>query len=171
MKRRCRAAPFSWIPVVSSSSPPESHWVGSSSSEMWTQRIGCSAPSAPATSSRPQSATRLPTVSIGSLPDPLRRFGEHRPKHALDLLELLRVAHQRGRQLDHRVAPVVRAADQAAPEQLTREEAAQEPLRFFVVEALLGPLVLHQLDRVEEAVAANVPDDRNVAKRIEHRAE
>ena len=63
-KRRCRAAPLSWIPVVSRSSPPESHGVGSSSSEMCTQRIGRSAPSAPAPSSRPQSPTRLPTVSI-----------------------------------------------------------------------------------------------------------
>ena len=57
------SGPVSWI-VVSSSSPPDSHGVGSSSSEMCTQRIGRSAPSVPAASSRPQSATRLPTVSI-----------------------------------------------------------------------------------------------------------
>ena len=35
------------MPVVSISSPPESHGVGSSSSEMWTQRTGDSAALAP----------------------------------------------------------------------------------------------------------------------------
>ena len=37
---RCRAAVFRLMPVVSSSSPPDRNGVGSSSSEMWTQRIG-----------------------------------------------------------------------------------------------------------------------------------
>ncbi len=43
MKARCLAALSSGMPVVSISSPPESHGVGSSSSEMWTQRTGASA--------------------------------------------------------------------------------------------------------------------------------
>src|SRR5215216_7194645 len=97
------------MPVVSSSSPPESQGVGSSSSEMWTHRIGCPAPSAPATSSRPHSLTRLPTVSIrgsrrlGHLRSPVRPprrefveplpgLGQHGAQHVFDLLEMLGVA-------------------------------------------------------------------------------
>ena len=39
------------------------------------------------------------------------------------------------------------------------------------VNVLLGVLVLDQLDRVEVAGAAHVADDREVAQRVEHRAE
>jgi len=63
-KRRWRAGVPSWMPVVRSSSPPDSHRVGSSSSEMCTQRIGRSSPAAPAASSSPQSPTSSATVSI-----------------------------------------------------------------------------------------------------------
>src|SRR5206468_10467404 len=118
-KRRWRAAPLSRNPVVSNSSPPDSHGVGSSISEMWTQRIGRSLPSAPAASSRPQSDTRAPTVSIPrSLLEALPCLGQNRAEHSLDLLELLGVAHERGRELDHRIAPIVGTTDQAAAEQL-----------------------------------------------------
>ena len=41
---RCSSARLRFIPVVSSSSPPDSHGVGSASSEMWTQRTGLSSP-------------------------------------------------------------------------------------------------------------------------------
>src|SRR4051794_15321817 len=168
-KWRCRAAPVSRKPVVKSSSPPESHGVGSSSSEMWTQRIGRSPPSVPAMSSRPQSETRSPTVSIPrSLLDALPGLGEHRAEHVLDLLELLRVADEGGRELDHRVAAIVRPADQAPPEELPGEIAPEEPFRLLVGEALLGLLVLDQLDGVEEPGAAHVPDDGDVAKPVEH---
>src|SRR5919108_1681456 len=198
-KRRWRGAPVSWIPVVSSSSPPESHGVGSSSSEMWTQRIGRSAPCWPAASWRPHSDTRVPTVSIAALrrtangerrtaarlaacsrpsacrlPDSrsrlhlLPRLLEHRPQHSLDLPKLLGVADQRGRQLDHRVAAIVRAADEPTTEELAGEESAQEPLRLLIAEAGLRLLVLDQLDRVEVPVAAHVADDRDVAKGVEH---
>src|SRR3954452_23761384 len=131
-KRRCPAAPLSWIPVVSRSSPPESHGVGSSSSEMCTQRIGRSAPSVPEISSRPESETRLPTVSIAAplLVEPLPGLGEHWAQHVLDLLELLGVAGERRRELDHRVAAIVGAADEPAPEHLAGEEPSQEPFRL-----------------------------------------
>src|SRR5919108_1188007 len=158
-KRRWRAGAVSWIPVVSSSSPPDSHGVGSSSSEMWTQRIGRSAPCFPAASSRPHSDTRLPTVSIAALqcatngeergarrgrprrpptafrllesrlrPHLPRCLLEHRPQHRLHFLELLGVADQRRRELDHGVAAIVRPADESPAEELAREESAQEPL-------------------------------------------
>ena len=55
--------------------------------------------------------------------------------------------------------------------ELAGEEAAQEPLGLLVVEAFLGLLVLHELDRVEEPVAADVADDRNLAELLEHAAE
>jgi hypothetical protein len=61
------------------------------------------------------------------------RLGEHRTQHSLDLLELLGAGDQRRRELDHRVATVVGAADQAAPEQLAGEEAAQQRLGLGVV--------------------------------------
>ena len=61
---RCRFAVSSWIPVVSSSSPPDSQGVGSGSSEMCTQRTGASAPSSPVASSSPISDTSPRTVSI-----------------------------------------------------------------------------------------------------------
>src|SRR6185295_6780953 len=171
-KRRWRGAPVSWIPVVRSSSPPESQGVGSSSSEMCTQRIGRSAPSVPAASSRPQSLTRLPTVSISPWPsplDPFRGLRQDRPQHALDLLELLGVTDQRRRQLNHRIAAIVGPADQAAAEELAGDEAAQQPLRLLVGEPLLGLLILDQLDRLEVAVAADIADDWDVAQRVEHR--
>ena len=44
-------------------------------------------------------------------------------------------------------------------------------LRLLVVEALLGLLVLHQLDGVEETGAAHVAHDRQVAQVLEHGAE
>ena len=48
---------------------------------------------------------------------------------------------------------------------------AQQPLGLVVVEGLLRALVLDELDRVEVARAAHVADDRDVAQRVEHRAE
>ena len=114
----CRAG----CPVVSSSSPPDSQGVGSGSSEMCTQRTGASAPSSPAASSRPISATRPRTVSMrphvrlraaSVADDPLPGLGEHRAQDAVDQLELLGVGDQRRRELDHGVAAVVGAADQA----------------------------------------------------------
>ena len=72
------------------------------------------------------------------LPDvhPARRLFEDGAQHALDLLELLGPRDERRGELDDRVAAVVGAADQAALEQLGREEAAQQRLGLLVVEGL-----------------------------------
>ena len=85
-------------------------------------------------------------------------------EHVVDLFELLGVGDQRRRQLDHRVAAVVGAADQPALVELAGEEAAQQLLGLLVVEALLRLLVFDQLDRVEVAGAAHVADDRQVVQ-------
>src|SRR3954470_12426955 len=148
MNSRWRAALSSWKPVVSRSSPPDSHGVGSRSSVMCTHRTGTSAPSSPAVRLRPMSWMSDRTVSKSAsflVPDdPVPGLAQHGPEDRVDLLELLRVGHERGRQLDHWVATVVGAADESLAEELTGEEAAQELLRLVVVEALLGLLVLHE---------------------------
>src|SRR4051794_32075325 len=168
-KARCLAAVSSGIPVVSISSPPESHGVGSCSSEMWTQRTGAPAPVAPAARPRSSSSSRLWTVSTILLGDYLvPGLAENLPQHLVDLFELRRVGDQRRRQLDHRVAAVVGAADQPVAVELAGDEAAQQPLRLVVVEGLLRIPVLDQLDRLEEAGAAHVADDRQVAQALQH---
>src|SRR5690349_4138845 len=102
---------------------------------------------------------------------PLPRLREHGAQDRLDLLELLRPSDQRRRELDHRIAAVVGATDQASAVELTRQEAAQERLRLLVAERLLGLLVLDQLDRLEVARASDVAYDRQVAQRLERVAE
>ena len=54
----------SWRPVVSSSSPPDSHGVGSTISEMCTQRTALSTPASPATSRTSRSRRRSRSASI-----------------------------------------------------------------------------------------------------------
>src|SRR4051794_29487978 len=117
-KARCLAAVSSGMPVVSINSPPESHGVGSCSSEICTQRTGASALSAPVASSRSSSSKRLPTVSTRA-PSPVcdhlvPRLGEDAGQDVVDFLELLGVGDQRRGELDHRVAAIVGAADQPA---------------------------------------------------------
>src|SRR5436190_15371922 len=119
------------MPVVRSSSPPDSHGVGSMSSLMCTHRIGASAASLPVSSSSSVSSSSACSVNIrrSSLgDDPVPGLRERRPENRLDLVELLGVRDQRRGQLHDRVAAVVRAADQALPEELAREEAAQKLL-------------------------------------------
>ena len=170
----CRAP----CPVVSSSSPPDSHGVGS-------RELGDVHPadgrverrSSPASRRTSRSAKTSRTVSIGAPASaaasvhPARGLLEHGPQDGLDLLELLGAGDQRRRELDDRVAAVVGAADQPAAEQLAAEVAAQQRLGLLAVEALLGVAVLDELDRVEVAGAAHVADDRDVAQRLEHRAQ
>src|SRR3954447_23076355 len=109
------------MPVVSSSSPPDSHGVGSGSSEMWTQRTGASAPSSPVASSSPISDASPRTVSIGSVThDPVPRLRQHLAQDAIDDRELLAVRDERRRELDNGIAAVVGAADQAVFEELAR---------------------------------------------------
>ena len=62
-KARCAAGSVRFIPVVSSSSPPDSQGVGSASSEMWTQRTARSSPSSPATSRMSRSRMRSRSAS------------------------------------------------------------------------------------------------------------
>jgi hypothetical protein len=50
---------------------------------------------------------------------PLAGLGEDGSEHGLDLFELLRPGDQRRRELDHRVATVVSATDEAAAVELT----------------------------------------------------
>src|SRR4051794_28343026 len=156
------------MPVVSNSSPPDSQGVGSASSEMCTQRMGASAASSPATSERSRSRTSSRTVSTSALARVVGQLArgllEDRAQDALDLLEVLGLRDERRRELDDRVAAVVRAADQPAAVQLAGQEAAQQPLGLVVVEGLARVLVLDELDRVEVARAAHVADDRDVAQ-------
>src|SRR5207249_7994826 len=105
----------------------------------------------------------LPSVQLAP------RLGEDLAEDRHDRVELLLARNQRRRELDHRVAAVVRAADQPALEQPVREEAAEEPFRLVVVEGLARRLVLDELERVEVAGAADVPDDRQLEKRVDLR--
>ena len=169
---------FRLMPVVSSSSPPDRNGVGSSSSEMWTQRIGASGDALDG---------EVEVELVEEAADGEHRFREGRcpgrrdysavtfsqasssteRRTVADLLELLAAAGQRRSELDDGIATIVGAADQPAPVELTGEEAAQQPLRLVVVEALERLAVLDQLDRVEVARPADVADDRDVAQVLE----
>src|SRR5215207_9224846 len=160
------------IPVVSSSSPPDSHGVGSASSEMCTHRTGTSRLASPASRSTSTSARTSRTVSIRSsgVQRAARRLLEQRPQDGLDLLELLRPGDERRRELDHRIAAVVGPADQAAAEQLLGEVSADEALALLAAELLLRVDVLDELEGLEVAGPSHVPDDLDVAQRLEHGA-
>ena len=71
-----------------------------------------------------------------------RSLGEDLAEDADDLVELGLTGDERRRDLQHRVAAVVRAADQARVEERVRQVAAQELLALLVRERLtrvLGP--------------------------------
>src|SRR5947208_695510 len=108
------------MPVVSSSSPPDSHGVGSGSSEMCTQRTGVSSCSSPASSltSRSPMSSRTESISptSASYVHTLGRLGQDWPQDRFDLLELRRPADERRRELDDRIAAIVGAADEPTPE-------------------------------------------------------
>src|SRR5690242_9927026 len=55
----------------------------------------------------------MPIVPVRQLPEVIPGLGQHITQDPLDFVELLGPAHQRWRKLDHRVTPVIRAADQA----------------------------------------------------------
>ena len=80
----------------------------------------------------PRLCVRLAVVDVHAL----ARLGQHGPQDRLDLGELLRACDQRRRELDHRIAAIVGAADQTAAVQLAGEEAAQERLGLLVVERM-----------------------------------
>src|SRR3954449_6897021 len=176
MNSRCAFALSRSRPVVSSSSPPDSHGVGSRSSEMWTQRTGTSrfcSPARTATSRSPSTSRTVSTAcaSLSAVEHPAGGLLEDRPQDGLHLLELLGAGDERRRELDDRVAAVVGAADEAAAEELAGEEAAQQRLGLLGAEGLARLAILDELDRVEVAGAADVADDLDVAQRLEHRAE
>src|SRR4051794_19521684 len=176
MNSRCALALSRSRPVVSSSSPPDSHGVGSRSSEMWTQRTGTSrfcSPARTATSRSPRTSRTVSTAcaSPSAVEHPAGGLLEDRPQDGLHLLELLGAGDERRRELDHRVAAVVGAADEAAAEELAGQEAAQQRLGLLVAEGLPRLAVLDELDRVEVTGAADVAHDLDVAQRLEHRPE
>src|SRR5688572_9087620 len=85
--------------------------------------------------------------------------GEHLAEDARDLVELGLTGDERWRDLDHRIATVVRAADHPGIPQRRREVSAEELLALVVGERLARVLVLDQLDRPEESGATQVADD------------
>src|SRR3954451_20692542 len=174
MKSRWRLAVSSARPVVSSSSPPDSHGVGSSSSEMCTQRTGTSrfaSPASTSTSRSPSTSRTVSTPAPSAVQHPARRLLEDGPQDRFHLLELVGPGDQRRRELEDGVAAVVGAADQAALEELARQLAPQERLGLLVGEGLLRLAVLDELERPEVAGPAHVADDLDVAQRLEHVAE
>src|SRR4029079_11203831 len=125
-------------------------------------------PSAEGAISRPSRiAVGVTPRGLGGSPHALSGFLLHAGKRRCDELELLRTGHQRRRELDDRIATVVCPADQPALEQLRRDEAAQQLVALGVVEALARLLVLHQLERVEVAAAAQVADDRQLEQALQ----
>src|SRR3954451_18179515 len=95
---------------------------------------------------------------------PATRLAQYAVQDVVDGVELLLTADQRRRQLHDWVAAVVGATVQAGLEDRGRQETAQQPLGFFVVERLLGGLVLDEFDAVEETLAADVADNRQVVQ-------
>ena len=160
------------MPVVSSSSPPDSHGVGSGSSEMCTQRTGASAPVL---------AGRELQAHLGDE----AAYGEHQWRTIRSQASVSTERSTVSISSNSSVSAISggdswitgsprSSARQIRPllVQLARHEAAQQVLRLLVAEALLGLLVLDQLERVEVAGAAHVADDRQVLlEPLEHPAE
>src|SRR4051812_49743002 len=88
--------------------------------------------------------------------------GEDAPEDLLDLVELALADDQRRGELDDRVAAVVGPAVQALLVERLGDVAVEDALALVLAEGLLGVAVLHQLDAVEVAGAADVADDRQV---------
>ena len=160
------------MPVVSSTSPPDSHGVGSASSEMCTHRTGASRSASPASSATSRSA-------ISS------RTGQH-AAHAVHIAQASSRTGRRTASISSNCSgPAISggaswitgsprsSARQISPAYRARRRgsraAASRPPRR--VKGSLGLAVLDQLDRLEVAGAAHVADDRDVAQRLEHPAE
>ena len=114
-------------------------------------------------------------VDHSALEEALRGVGQHGLGLRRHLLELLARADQRRGEVQHGVAAVVGAGDQALLEQPAGDEAAQQLLALLGREARAGR-VAHQLQRPEEAGAAHVADDRHarldaLEQLAEHRLE
>jgi hypothetical protein len=103
--------------------------------------------------------------------NPSPRFRQHVSEDGHDLVELLLPGHERRRDLDHWIASVVLAADQAPLEEPGREEAPEQRLALLVAERLASVFVLHELYSVEESCPADVANDRQVEELAERVAE
>src|SRR6266511_3266983 len=101
----------------------------------------------------------------------LGRLGEDVAENGDDLVELRLLRDERRRDLHHRVAAVVRAADEAPLEEPRGEEVPQERLALLVRKGLARLLVLDELERVEEPRPAQIADDRQVEQLRQRRAE
>src|SRR5947209_9471534 len=106
-----------------------------------------------------------------SLLNSLPCFAQHLPEDSGYLVEFALRGDQRGRDLDDRVATVVRPADEPLLVQPWRQEAAQKRLALVIVERCPRLLVLHELERVEVPRSAQVADDRKIEEMREGRAE
>src|SRR2546430_12415116 len=103
----------------------------------------------------------------GSVLGPLPGFLEHASENAYELVELGFPGNERRRDLDHRIAAIVGAADQPALEQFRRDEPTQQPLSLRLRERLPRLLVLDELEPVEAAGASQVACDRQLQQRLE----
>src|SRR5215218_8419135 len=85
-------------------------------------------PPDPPVSSLPQGSVLSSVAALTSRSEQRVRLVEHDPQDLLDLVEVLLVADQRRRQLDHRVAPVIGPAVEALAVQGLGQESPQQLL-------------------------------------------
>src|SRR3954451_17973988 len=97
----------------------------------------------------------------------LPRLGEDVPEDPGHLVELCLSCNEGRRDLNHRIATIVRPADLPPLEQARRQEAPQEGLALLVGERLACLLVLDELECVEVTGPAQVADDRQVEQLAE----
>ena len=87
-----------------------------------------------------------------------------------NLVDFISSNDQWWRQLDDRIASVVRATDESSTKELGREVAPKQSLGLVIVKRLFGGLVLHEFDTVEVSGATNVADDGNVTVDVSDQA-
>src|SRR5262245_46562704 len=92
--------------------------------------------------------------------DSIPRLAEHLTQHPDHLVELVRPGDERRRELRARLAAVVEAHIDAELARTREQERLDEVVALGRRERLLRLLVLHELERVEVAVAAHVADHR-----------
>ena len=108
-------------------------------------------------------AVRLPCRTSSASVRTSLIFARHLVDHG-------RVADERRGDVQDGVAAVVRPGDEPRLEQPAGQEAAQHPLALVGVQARVV-VVLHELDGPEEALAADVADDRQRAQLVHARLE
>src|ERR687891_577600 len=109
----------------------------------------------------------LTVVATAPLPsDPFPRLVQHLAHDADHLVELLRPGDERRRELCAGLAAVVEAHVDAELARPRRQERLDEVVALGGRERLLRLLVLHELERVEVAVAAHVADHRVLGEEL-----